>query len=254
MAFPILLAAGAGASLAGAGLSAWRKFQLADQQERELAGMKYEDTTPLALRESIATSRMAQGANMPGYNSAANNIMQGTAGQTRALQQNARGSSMIGGLQNLAYAQNRGFSNLANQNAQFQVGERRNLQGLLGQQAQYQESAYQRFMRGRAAMREAIIRNREGAWGDIANSLTGIGTSLGQVGATQMAGQLGGAGAASAGANTGIGAGADMIDQPAWNPNMMGYDQWDRWSNPNRAMFRGSMNRQYQVPMAGYGQ
>lgn len=181
-----LLAAGAGATILAAGVDAWRKNELANQQQRELDTLKQQDLTPPSVKEALAASRMAQGANMPGYNSALQGLDQATAGNVRAAQQNARGGSLIGALQQTQFARNRALSNLANQNAQFQVGERRNTQQLLGVAGGYEARAKEQFDRNRAALRQAIIQNREGAIRDITGAVSGVGSSVAGIGANQM--------------------------------------------------------------------
>lgn len=228
MAFPFLLAAGAGATLLAAGVDAWRKNELANQQQRELDALKQQDLTPPSVKEALAASRMAQGANMPGYNSALQGLDQATAGNVRAAQQNARGGSLIGALQQTQFARNRALSNLANQNAQFQVGERRNTQQLLGVAGGYEARAKEQFDRNRAALRQAIIQNREGAIRDITGAVSGVGSSVAGIGANQMmmggmnAGGVGGAGGMNTPAGANFAANSMMFDnmtpESALNP------------------------------------
>lgn len=166
---------GATFGLIKGGFDAYRKFQLADQQEEQANKLKYQDITPASVLEALTNQRMAVNANMPGYNDAMANVNAGTNSAARALAQTTSGGSMLGGLQQQAFARNRALQNLAAQNANFRVGQQGRLNSTLGLVGQYQEQGRQQFNRAKAALKQASITNREGGYQDIGNSAVAYG-------------------------------------------------------------------------------
>jgi hypothetical protein len=201
------------------GFDAYRKFKQAEKQREQAANLQYKDLTPTSVDAALNQDRMQSTANMPGYGQALDNINQSTAGSLRALQGNARGSSLVGGINMIASGRNAALGNLAAQNANNRQIALSRLRGSLMARGRYEDLSRQTFDNNKAALLEAATRNEEGGWNDIGNTLRGVESTATQVGLAYATGGLSGLGGGGAKPATGVAtpevAGAMEADVPA---------------------------------------
>jgi hypothetical protein len=122
---------------------------------------------PGALQESVGMARQSANGMMPGMGVAQNNLMAGTANANRAAQLAGNGNNALATIAAAQGNEGNAMNNLAAQNAQYNVGQRQNLQGQLGalsqqQTAQWDWNHKQKFQEesaARAALKGASLQN-----------------------------------------------------------------------------------------------
>jgi hypothetical protein len=122
---------------------------------------------PGALQESVGMARQSANGMMPGMGVAQNNLMAGTANANRAAQLAGNGNNALATIAAAQGNEGNAMNNLAAQNAQYNVGQRQNLQGQLGALASQQQQAWdwnhkQKFQEeaaAKAALQGASMQN-----------------------------------------------------------------------------------------------
>lgn len=148
------------------------------QQKRQANRMNVQRPTytiPGALNESISMARQSAHAAIPGLGTAQNNILASTANAFRSAQMAGSGSNALAFLAAAQGNEANSMSNLAVQNAQFNTGQRANLQNQLGVLAGEQRNAWdwnhrQKF-EDESAAKAGLL---EAANLNIAGSLSGL--------------------------------------------------------------------------------